>query len=402
MTLSTLDSEEAVRTEVQAWLDVHFDPDIPLGEWRQILADSGWGVPTWPVEWYGKGISRGLAQVVAQEFVRVGAAGPPWGIGTMLTGPVLFAHGTETQKRKYIRRILTGEDIWCQLFSEPGAGSDLAGLRTRAEMHGGEWIVNGQKVWSSAANVATHGILVARTDWDRPKHQGLSFFLIDMKQPGVEARPLRQMNREASFCETFFTDARIPKENLVGEVNGGWAVALTTLANERYGTAGPPGLMPRKKGRQQERVPSARSWIESTKKLARDVGRASDPVVRQQIAYVWSLRELSRLNTLRARALAAAGRAGSEGSIGKLWGSTIRIETASLNMALLGAAATLEGEDAPLRGSLQQDFLSYPSLRIAGGTDEVQLNIIGERVLGLPKEPQIDKDVPFRDVRGGR
>jgi alkylation response protein AidB-like acyl-CoA dehydrogenase len=224
-----------------------------------------------------------------------------------------------------------------------------------------------------------------------------------MRQPGVEARPIRQMNGEASFCETFFTDARVPHENVVGEVNGGWAVALTTLAHERYGTAGPAGLLPlRKGGPARERVPNARTWLEAIKGLARESGKAEDPVFRQRIAYVWSLRELARLNTLRARALAAAGRAGPEGSVGKLWGSKVRATTAALNLALLGAAGALAGEDAPLSGSLQKDLLSYPSLRIAGGTDEIQLNIIGERVLGLPKESQLDKDVPFREVRGGR
>src|SRR5215467_8200820 len=226
-------SEAQVRAEVREWLAANWDPDMSLVEWRSRLADSGWGMPQWPREWYGRGLPVGLARMVEEEFANVGAVGVARSGVRLLAAATLLEHGTDFQKKKFLRRILTGEDAWCQLFSEPGSGSDLAGATTRAEFDGAQWIVNGQKVWNTSAHHADFGLLVARTDWDAPKHQGLTYLVLDMRQPGVEVRPLKQMNFHSSFNEVFLSDAEVPAENVVGQPGAGWAVALTTLAYER-------------------------------------------------------------------------------------------------------------------------------------------------------------------------
>src|SRR5437764_2723153 len=222
-----------VAEEVRQWLDETWDAERPLLEWRQILADSGWGCPTWPTEWYGRGLSGGQAVEVARVFADVGAVGPATGSGMTLAAPTILAHGSDDLKRTLLRRIITGEDKWCQLFSEPGNGSDLAGLSTRADRDGDEWVVNGQKVWTTGARHAAYGMLLARTDWDVPKHRGISYFALPMRQPGVEVRPLRQMNEHASFNEVFMSDARVADADRISDVGGGWAAALTTLSHER-------------------------------------------------------------------------------------------------------------------------------------------------------------------------
>ncbi|HJU29408.1 MAG TPA: acyl-CoA dehydrogenase family protein, partial [Candidatus Binataceae bacterium] len=230
--------EGEVRAEVRDWLKANWAPEMSLVEWRSKLADSGWGMPQWPREWYGRGLPAGMVRVVEEEFAAAGAVGAAKTGVRLLAAATLLEHGTDAQKKKFLRRIITGEDSWCQFFSEPGSGSDLAGATTRAELNGDFWIVNGQKVWTTSAHHADFGMLLARTDWDAPKHEGLSFFVIEVRQPGVEVRPLRQMNGHASFNQVFFTDARIPAENLVGRVNEGWKVAVTTLAHERRGADG--------------------------------------------------------------------------------------------------------------------------------------------------------------------
>ena len=226
---------EEVRAEAAAWFAANWDPALTLGEWWQRLGDAGWGYPTWPVGRFGRGLSNEAASGVAEERRRVGAFGAPAGIASMLAGPTLLAHGTADQLDRFLPGIVSGEHIWCQLFSEPSAGSDLASLRTRAERDGDRWVVNGQKVWTSGAHKASYGILIARTDPDAPKHRGISYFVIDMRQPGVEVRPLKEMTGRAVFNEVFFTDAVVPAENLIGDLHDGWRVALTTLANERNG-----------------------------------------------------------------------------------------------------------------------------------------------------------------------
>src|ERR1700723_1011132 len=223
-------NEAEVRAEVRTWLTANWDPEMSLVAWR--------AMPHWPEAWYGRGLPHGLVRAVEEELDNVGAVGVAKSGGRLLAAGTLLEHGSDLQKKQFLRRIPTGEDTWCQFFSEPGSGSDLAGATTRAELKGDFWIINGQKVWTTSAHHADHGLLLARTDWDAPKHEGLSYFVIDVKQPGVDVQPLKQMNGHASFNQVFFTDAKVPQENLVGRAGDGWKVAMTTLAHERRGADG--------------------------------------------------------------------------------------------------------------------------------------------------------------------
>jgi len=409
---------DRVRAEVRAWLAEAWDPELPLREWRARLADAGWACPSWPVEWCGRGLPPELAAVVGDELDRAGAVGPAIGVGMSLAAPTLLAHASDPLKRRLLRRIVTGEDTWCQLFSEPGSGSDLAGLTTHAARDGDEWVVNGQKVWTTGAHHAAYGMLLARADWDAPKHRGLTFFALPMCQPGVEVRPLRQMNGRASFNEVFLDDARVPDDHVVGEVGGGWVVALTTLAHERGLAAGLFGSLPgpgegraAREAREEaaaylktyEWYPQRAGRPDLAPVLARDAGRGADPVVRQRLARLASLERVSRWNAQRARAARDLGRSpGPDGSLAKLATSGVAREAAAAHAEIAGAHAMLTGPDSPAGGLVAEVIVSVPAQSIAGGTDEIQRNIVGERVLGLPKEPQVDADVAFRDVRTNR
>jgi alkylation response protein AidB-like acyl-CoA dehydrogenase len=406
-----------VQQEVRAWLDAHWDPERPLREWRATLADSGWGCPTWPREWYGRGLDHRGARVVLEEFRAAGAVGPAVGVGMTLTAPTLLAHGSDSLKNRLLRRIITGEDAWCQLFSEPGNGSDLAGLTTRATRDGDEWVVHGQKVWTTGAHHAAFGMLLARTDWDAPKHRGISFFAFPMHQDSVDVRPLRQMNGRASFNEVFIDEARVPHANLVGSLHDGWAVALTTLANERglaaslFGALPPPG-----EGRTRDEAsaeaaaylktyewyPQRAGRADLVPVRARALGAGHDPLVRDMVAHLHATERAARLTADRSTAGRRAGRPGPEGSIGKLSASRIAREAALAHTRLAGAHGMLTGADAPENGVVAEVLVSVPGASIAGGTDEIQHNIIGERVLGLPKDPSVDSDIPFRDVAVNR
>src|SRR5258707_4007698 len=294
--------EASIRAEVRAWLEANWNPDYGLVEWRHKLAESGWGVPHWPSRWYGRDLPVGLVPVVEEEFKRIGAIGvAKVGIRTLAAATIL-AHGTDWQKEKFLPRILTGEDIWCQLFSEPGSGSDVAGAVTRAEFRGNQWVVNGQKVWTTSAHKAHWGLLLARTDSDVAKHKGLSYFVLDMHQPGVTVQPLRQMNGHASFNQVFFTDAMVPPDMLVAEVGDGWAVATTTLMHERRGAdalrswaagSDKPGRIYDEERAEIATVMAPYTWYpqrvgraEWLIERAKAMGRDQDPVVRQEIAKV--------------------------------------------------------------------------------------------------------------------
>ena len=413
---------DEVASEVRAWLRDNWDPDRTLGEWWERLADSGWAVPTWPEEWFGRGLTGDLAAVVAKEIRDAGAVGPPAGLGLMLAGPTIVAHGSEEQKRRYLRPIVTGQEAWCQLFSEPGAGSDLASLQCRAVKDGDEWVVNGQKVWTSGAQVADLGMLLARTDVDVPKHRGISYFAIGMDQPGVDVRPLREMTGRALFNEVFLTDARVGDDSLIGGLNNGWMAAMTTLANERAGLGGGGGggaglgAPGRKAGMLERRVGDlvsggggggqralgARGFA-TMRKAAETEGRTGDPVIRQALAELYSLEEISRYGVLRTKAAKAAGRGpGPEANTAKLAMSRMTRLCRDLGLEILGAKGMLHGSDAPMGGRLQEMAIFAPAVSIYGGSDEVQKNIIGERVLGLPKEPSDDRTVPFKDLRVSR
>jgi alkylation response protein AidB-like acyl-CoA dehydrogenase len=311
-----------------------------------------------------------------------------------------------------LRPILTGEERWCQLFSEPGAGSDLAGLTTRAVRDGDRWIVNGQKVWTTSAHHADFGILLARTDWTVPKHQGLTFFILPMAQGGVEVRPLRQMNGYASFNEVFLTDAEVPVDWVVGQVGGGWSVALTTLAHERrFAAAG--AASPRGTGRvideaQRESAEHAATYkwypqragrSDFVAEHARARGLDKDPIARTNIARLLAITMTSSWTARRAAARRAAGRPpGPEGSIGKLAMSHVARQAAAVHSHLAGATGMLSGENAPFNGTIPEVFVSVPAQSIAGGTDEIQRTILGEKALGLPREPSVDNQIPFNQV----
>ncbi len=408
-------TEASVRAEVRAWLEANWNTDQGLVAWRHKLIDSGWGVPTWPAAWYGRDLPAALAPIVEEEFQRIGAIGVAKTGIRRLAAATLLTHGTDEQKRRFLKRSLSGEDTWCQLFSEPGSGSDLAGAMTRAELKGNRWVINGQKVWTTSAHHADWGLLLARTDWDAPKHQGLTYFVIDMHQPGVQVHPLRQMNGHASFNQVFFTDAEVPPENLVLDVGRGWAVATTTLMHERREADGIRtwGQGSDRVGRiyDEERAETATvmepyKWypqragrVDLVIERAKATGTINDPVVRQEIAKLLALSKSAEWTARRARAAQLQGKPqGPEGSLGKLASSHVARLAAHVHTMITGADAMLSGADAPMEGVIAEILISVPAGSIAGGTDEIQRNIISERVLGMPKEPRTDNDRPFRDV----
>ena len=406
---------QAVRLEVRTWLEEHWDPNARLVDWRGTLADSGWGMPVWPRQWCGRDLPQALAPVVDEEFARIGAVGAAKTGIRLLAGMTLLEHGTDDQKARFLRRILTGEDTWCQLFSEPGSGSDLAGATTRADFDGERWIVNGQKVWNTSAHHADYGLLLARTDWDVPKHQGLTYFIVDMRQEGVEARQLKQMNGHASFNQVFFTDAVVPSENRVSAIGNGWQVAITTLAHERRGADGLrgqtrehdlAGSIYEEERRETTTVMEPYKWypqragrVDLVVERANITGRIADPVVRQEIAKLLVMARSAEWTARRARAAQERGQPqGPEGSLGKLAASNVARQACHVHTLIADANAMLSGADGDLDGLIAEILVSVPAVSIAGGTDEIQRNIIAERVLGLPKEPRMDRG-PFREVR---
>ncbi|QSE90782.1 acyl-CoA dehydrogenase family protein [Rhodococcus pseudokoreensis] len=404
----------ALRAEVRSWLAQNWDPDMALIDWRRLLIDEGWGVPSYPREWLGRGLPRWADAVVAEEIEAAGAVGNPLGVGAGLAAPTILAHGSDDLRTRFLRPILTGEQTWCQLFSEPGAGSDLAGLVTGAHLDGDEWVVSGQKVWNTSADHADFGLLLARTDTSVPKHQGLTYFVLPMRQPGVEVRPLRQMNGHSSFNEVFLSEARIPVDHVVGEVGGGWSVASTTLQYERrfgamrqHDFAGRSGKAIDEARREAKRHAETYKWypqragrVDLVLELARSLGQDQDPILRQEIAKLLSLHRASAWTAERARiALKRGARPSAEGSLGKLANSQIARQAASVHSLIAGTHSMLTGPESLMGGVIAEVLVSTPAQSIAGGTDQIQRNIVGEKMLGLPKEPSVETGRAFRDVR---
>ncbi len=396
-----------IHADAIAWFTENWDPSMPLGEWWERLAEAGLAFPSWPEGFGGRGLSSTGARAVLRARREVGAFGPPNGVATFLTAPTLMTYGTEEQQRRYMPGIVTGRDIWCQLFSEPGSGSDMASLATRAERDGDEWVVDGQKVWNSGAQYARYGILIARTDPDQPKHRGITYFLIDMIQEGVDVRPLREMTGDAAFNEVFFNRARVADADRLGERGEGWRVAMTTLSHERdpenQGSVGGGGaafgsvdltLPVEEYARQLAESIDGFSLAVSGEvgavfdRLIDGSGASADPVMRQRLMKLATLRRTARLSGQRAAAaMKSGGQPGPEVSTLKLIGSETARQTRDLGLEAMGADGMLWGEDAPERGVFHAYGMFTPALSIAGGSDEVQHNIIGERVLGLPREP---------------
>jgi alkylation response protein AidB-like acyl-CoA dehydrogenase len=423
--------------DITVWLKENWDPDLTVEEWWRRLGLSGWAAPSLPTNAYGKGLNRNDTVACQNALAEFGALGAPGGLGLLLAAPTIATHGTQEQIDLYVRDIVTGQKAWCQLFSEPGAGSDLAGLQTRAIQDGDEWIVTGQKVWTSGGQVADLGMLIARTDPDVPKHNGITYFAIDMHQPGVDVRPLVEMTGHAMFNEVFLEEARVPDSALIGGLNNGWAVANTTLMNERAGLgsggghaaagAATPGTvvkdLAKRAGdfvaggtKRRDRGGSGGGMFTGAYKmlveLAKGNGKINDPSTRQGLMKLHTLNELGRFNNLRAKALKAAGMPDIPGlpNISKLSMSDIVRTQRDVGLGILGGYGMLHGytseqTDAlnaatgnPFIGMVTSLSLFAQAPPIYGGTDQIQKNIIGERVLGLPKEANNDKTAAFKDL----
>lgn len=395
---------EGVAAQVRRWLTDNWNPDRPLLEWRECLVDSGWAVPSWPTEWFGRGLPAWADSVVADELKRIGAVGTPVGSGMSLAAPTLIEHASTRLKEELLRVTLTGAKTWCQLFSEPGAGSDLASLGASAVLDGDEWVVNGQKVWNTSAHHADFGMLLVRTNTHVPKHDGITYLVLPMHQPGVEVRPIRQMNRHSSFNEVFLTDARVPAHHVVGLVDDGWRVARATLAHERtFATLRRPRFDPPDGRRgvaldeaEREAEEHFRTYVWYPQRAgrsdlvierARAMGRGGDPVVRDRIANLISFVKASEWTAQRARAARILGRPpGPEGSLGKLAASEVARRCNSLHTMISGARGMLTDGPSPDDSTIAEILVSTPAQSIAGGTDEIQRSIIGEKILGLPRD----------------
>ena len=401
--------EAAFRAEARKWIDANapkeFEAELTkssLGRiklkkadivevakaWQKKKSDGGWVCLHWPKEYGGRGATPVERVIWQQEEGVYFKLTSPFQIGEGMCGPTVMAYGSEADKRRYLPKIASGEEIWCQLFSEPAGGSDVAGLRTRAERDGDHWIINGQKIWTSGAHYSDYGILITRTDPDVPKHKGLTMFYIDMKSRGVEVKPIKQANGMQEFNEVFFTDLRVPDSQRLGAVGDGWNVSLTTLMNERMSIG--------------SRLATGFSEIfDFCSNLMTEDGLAiDDPATRSKLAN-WAVKN-SGLKYTSHRAISALSkgeRPGPENSIGKLVAGSMLQDIATYAMDLQGASGMLtDPETAEAAGQFQAMLMSSPSMRIAGGTDEILRNIIAERVLGLPGDIRVDKDVPFNKI----
>ncbi|HPG26405.1 MAG: acyl-CoA dehydrogenase family protein [Spirochaetaceae bacterium] len=388
------EEDEAFRREIAGWLEAHLRGEFEVvrgrggpGDehalfeerhaWERLLGAHGWIGVGWPKAVGGRGLSLTQQMIFHEEYARAGGPGRVGHIGEGLLAPTVIHFGTDDQKKRFLPKILSGDEVWCQGYSEPGAGSDLASVQTRAELSGDEWIVNGQKVWTSGAEWSDWCFVVCRTDpAAQPKHRGISYLLVPMDQPGVEVRPIVQMTGDSEFSETFFNDARTAKDNIVGAVNGGWAVAMGTLAFERgASTLGQQMLF--------------QNELDEIVAIAKRNGKAKDPLVRQRIAKAWSGLRIQRYHALRTLAGVDEGaEPPPAASISKLFWASWHRDLGKLAMDVMGPEAEIaEGEPYDL-GRLQRMFLFTRSDTIYAGSNQIQRNIISERVLGMPREPR--------------
>ena len=381
--------DEQYRLKLRTWLEANLPTEAPPSDqdadfafrrdWQRKLYDGGWVGINWPKEYGGQGATLIQQAIYAQEMTRARAPQPANGLGIGIVGPTLMEHGTETQKQRYIPKILNADEIWCQGFSEPNSGSDLASLQTKAVLDGDDFVVNGQKIWTSLGQYADWCILLVRTDTEAPKHRGISYLLVDMHSPGVTVRPLKQITGNAEFNETFFDNVRVPKQNLIGGLNEGWRIAMTTLTYER----GISSLATQVRIKQQ-----LDAMIHYAGKTRRNGGTLSeDPVLRQDLAQAHIRVEVMLLNLYRGITSRLRGQPpGPEASLDKLYWSELDKWMQEVGMSLQGPYSQLmEGSEHAVRGNWQYNFLRSRAGTIYSGTSEIQKNIIGERVLGLPK-----------------
>jgi len=398
--------EAEFRAEARAWLDANAER-LPEGEraltvldvrgdpdamkkaqaWQAIKADGGWACITWPKQYGGRDATPIQNVIWGQEENRYRVPPNMFTIGQGMLGPTLMAHGSDEQKSLHLEPMLRGDKIWSQLFSEPAAGSDLAGLRMAARKDGDDWLINGQKIWTSGAQYSDWGMIVTRTDPSAAKHAGITYFIVDLKAQGIEVRPIVQMNGYSGFNEVFFSDVRVPDSNRVGGVNDGWRGAITTLMNERSaiggGNAGP--------------------GFEQLLDLASRVGAGNDKAVRRQLADFYIRQKGVQYTSYRnLTALSRGQTPGPQSSLGKLVGAALRQRMAGFAVDLMGEAGAMDDPELSLEAAAwQNSFLSAPGGRLAGGTDEILRNIIAERVLGLPPDVRMDKGVAFEDIPTG-
>ena len=404
---------DQLRADTRAWLEENWDPDLAVEDWWRIVAKAGWTAPHFTPEQGGRGLHPTAINTVRAVFSEFGALLPPGGLGLLMAAPTILAHGTSDQIGRHVPPVLEGRLNWCQLFSEPGAGSDLAGLTTRAERDGDRWVINGQKVWSSMAMQCDYGMLLARTDFSVPKHAGISWFAFSLDQPGVTIRPLREMTGEAVFNEVFFDNAVCDATDLIGGEGNGWAVTQTTLFFERSGIGAggshagfpPPGpkggiLGMRAGDAAQIPVPGGDKIVRVAEllTLAEAQGRAGDPLIRQKLARLYSDAKLGQWNAQRAKAEAAKGGGQAIANLGKLAQTRITKHGADLAVEILGANGMLAAPDGAQGGRFSNAMVFSPASSIYGGADEIQRNIIAERTLGLPREHLPGKGEPYDEV----
>ena len=399
--------EAAFREEVRTWLSANAQPrqhprDVwkPVGsgvdaaleeakDWQRTKQQAGWACLHWPKGYGGRECTPMERVIWGQEESKYKVPRGFFEIGQGMCGPTLMAYATEEQKQRYLPPMASGEEVWCQLFSEPAAGSDVAGLRSRAERDGDDWIINGQKIWTSGAQFSDYGILVVRHDPDLPKHKGLTFFFFDMHSPGVEVRPIRQISGGSNFNEVYFTDVRIPDSQRLGEVGDGWKVALTTLMNERLAVGDAPG-------------PDFDEAFDLARSQQLGEGLAvADSAVRQSLAD-WYV-QMAGLKYTKYRTISALSRGetpGPEASITKIVSAAKLQNISHFGIEAMGMAGVLLEQPEGGMGGFHQGFFAAPGMRIAGGTDEILRNVLAERVLGLPQDPRADKGIPFSQIPG--
>jgi acyl-CoA dehydrogenase len=409
MDFSDTTEEKKFREEVRAWIAAEaptylfeslstsgfgatktgeYDPMVEAKQWQKKKAEAGWACIGWPKAFGGRGATPMQSVIWSQEEGIYGKLSGTFIIGQGMCAPTMMTYASEDQNKRYIPKLASGEEVWCQLFSEPQSGSDLAGLRTRAVQDGDDWIINGQKIWTSGAQHSDFGILITRTDPEAPKHRGLTMFFLDMKSEGVLIKPIKQANGDSGFNEVYFDNVRIPGAQRLGEVGGGWQVSLTTLMNERLAIGGSIATG----------FPEIKALVDS---LPLGNGKAiDDPAVRSKLAD-WYAKSAGLKNT-STRALTSLSKGevpGPENSIGKLVAGTMMQDIAKYALDLQGmGGAIVDPAIAHSAANLQAMLLRSPAVRIEGGTDQILRNIIAERVLGLPEEPRVDKGIPFNKI----